>query len=250
MSQTLERGAVGSRERAREPGRKHRWRQTHTNSNLRKSLFWEISQTKRVSQPRRERTFARRTEMYIVPMTLGGCKWQYNHLFALRPFELRNSFQYYSWQKFLTALQMLLTKLKASTIHARWSKSRRVRIEHSVLAEKQVSLQTESEFVFHHSLRNTWTNHAADGPSIVVLFFVQLINEKWNFNYFPRRCHSLYWNSVRGNLPRVSWAANDILHQLAKPTSSPLKPPIYTSTCILANEALTWFRFPLWGQLR
>lgn len=147
---------------------------------------------KRVSQPRKERTLAKRTETYIAPMTEGECKWQYSHLFALRPFELKNSFQYYSWQKFLTALQMLLTKLKASTTRARWSKSERVRTEHLVLARKQVSLQTENEFVFHDSLKNTWTNHAADGPSIVVLFFVQLINEKWNFNYFPRRCHSLY----------------------------------------------------------
>ena len=51
----------------REASRKHRWRQTHTNPNLRKSLFWEISQTKRVSQPWKERTFARRTETYIAP---------------------------------------------------------------------------------------------------------------------------------------------------------------------------------------
>lgn len=51
----------------REASRKHRWRQTHTNPNLRKSLFWEISQTKRVSQPWKERSFARRTEMYIAP---------------------------------------------------------------------------------------------------------------------------------------------------------------------------------------
>jgi hypothetical protein len=51
---------------------------------------------------------------------------------------------------------MLLTKLKASTTRARWSKSERVRTEHLVLARKQVSLQTENEFVFHDSLKNTW----------------------------------------------------------------------------------------------